>query len=402
MSGNRRIAPGREGGIPVQTAGVESFAAYLRMLKHRSGRGFDRLGKQAGVSSSSLHRYCSGTSVPPDYRVVHSFAKACGASPDELRQLHRLWAIADAEREADAATGTGRQPGAESPAWPGPAPLADDEPTSDVGTGGVRTGSAGGAPGDGAPTGSLPARQPAEVLLPMTASVPIRTITTPGRGLTRWSLRARWVTAAVVAMLVVGTVAWAVVDRATGDDRPLFSSACEPLVAMGEHDDCVWEVQKLLAEAGAKLAVDGEFGPETLRRVTAFQVLAGLPARGIVDEATKKALYAGKVDMRAWSASKVEKLIRDTFPEEPAVAVAVAKCESKLDPLYLIPNTDGTRNWGVFVISDRRLTDLNGTPKQAFDPVWNVKAARALYDKRHDWKDWSHCASAVAKAKPKP
>jgi hypothetical protein len=364
----------------VQTAGVESFAAYLRMLKHRSGRGFDRLGKQAGVSSSSLHRYCSGTSVPPDYRVVHSFAKACGASPDELRQLHRLWAIADAEREADAATGTSRPAGGEADPWTGPA--ADLRPDEDEST------------------GSLPAaRQPADVLLPLTASVPVRTITTPGRGLARWGRRVRWVTVVVLATLLVGTVAWAVVDRTTGDDRPLFASGCEPLVAMGEHDDCVWEVQKLLAEAGARLAVDGEFGPETLRRVTAFQVLAGLPARGIVDDATKRALYAGRVDLTTWSTSKVEKLVRETFPEEPAAAVAVARCQSRLDPMWISPNTDGSRNWGVFQISDRRLADLGGTPTTAFDPTWNVKAARTLYDARHDWKDWPHCASAAAKAK---
>ncbi|MDX3070676.1 helix-turn-helix transcriptional regulator, partial [Streptomyces sp. ND04-05B] len=64
------------------------------MLKDRSGRGYDRLGKEAGVSGSSLHRYCSGLSVPTDYRVVHAFAKVCGAGAEELRELHRLWALA--------------------------------------------------------------------------------------------------------------------------------------------------------------------------------------------------------------------------------------------------------------------------------------------------------------------
>jgi hypothetical protein len=383
----------------VQTAGVESFAAYLRMLKHRSGRGFDRLGKQAGVSSSSLHRYCSGTSVPPDYRVVHSFAKACGASPDELRQLHRLWAIADAERETDAAT----------------RPTADLWPAAEAADGAVRTERAvrteqADLPPEAVagvadePVEALPAtRQQAEMLLPMTASVPVRTITAPPRGLARLARlgrRPRWIAVAAAAALLLGATAWLAVDRVTGDDRPLFTPACQPLVAMGEHDDCVWQVQTLLAEAGAKLAIDGDFGPETLRRVTAFQVMAGLPARGVVDEATKKALYAGGVDMRTWSASKVEKLVRAAFPEEPDVAVAIARCQSRLDPMWISPNTDGTRNWGLFQISDRRLSDLGGTPRQAFDPAWNVRAARTLYDARHDWKDWPHCASAAKKAKP--
>src|SRR5689334_18342413 len=74
------------------------------MLKERSGRGYDRLGKEAGVSGSSLHRYCSGLGVPTDYRVVHAFAKVCGASAEELRELHRLWALADTERDVPAAT----------------------------------------------------------------------------------------------------------------------------------------------------------------------------------------------------------------------------------------------------------------------------------------------------------
>jgi Helix-turn-helix domain/Putative peptidoglycan binding domain/Lysozyme like domain len=393
----------------VQSAGVESFAAYLRMLKHRSGRGFDRLGKQAGVSSSSLHRYCSGTSVPPDYRVVHSFAKACGASPDELRQLHRLWAIADAERETDAAT----------------RPAAGPRPAAGSAGGGVRTAAVVRTPPTELPPEAVAgvadepldppvAARAAAQVLPMTASVPLRTLAPP-RGLARLSLarlglarirlarigrhgRGAAVAAAAAGLLVLGATAWVVVDRAAGDDRPLFASACEPVVAMGEHSDCVWQVQTLLAAAGAKLAIDGDFGPETLRRVTAFQVLAGLPARGVVDDATKKALYAGGVDMKTWSAATVEKLIRDTFPEAPDVAFAIAKCQSRLDPMWISPNTDGTRNWGLFQISDRRLTDLDGTPRQAFDPTWNVRAARTLYDRRHDWKDWPHCASAARKA----
>lgn len=91
-----------EGGFVIASAQTDKFAAYLRMLKGRSGRGFDRLGKQAGISGSSLHRYCSGLSVPVDYRVVHSFAKVCGASAEELRELHRLWVLADAGKDAAA------------------------------------------------------------------------------------------------------------------------------------------------------------------------------------------------------------------------------------------------------------------------------------------------------------
>src|SRR5689334_12495007 len=206
------------------------------MLKDRSGQGYERLGKQAGASGSSLHRYCSGKSVPADYRVVHSFAKVCGASPAELRELHQLWALADAGRV--------------------------DEPEQ-----------AGAAPGDDA---APPRRRLAYAA-----------------------------TAVAVVVLLAGGLVWFTAGSsapATGRyaDRMLFSEGCRPPVSMGQHDECVTEVQNLLVAAHGRLSVDGSFGPETLRRVTAFQVLAGLPARGVVDEATKTALYDHRASMATW------------------------------------------------------------------------------------------------------
>ncbi|MCC9742714.1 helix-turn-helix domain-containing protein [Streptomyces sp. MNU89] len=74
---------------------------------------YEALARKSGMSGSSLHRYCRGTSVPQDYGSLHRLAVACGAAPDELRTLHRLWALADAARERDAAgSGTRRRSGA--------------------------------------------------------------------------------------------------------------------------------------------------------------------------------------------------------------------------------------------------------------------------------------------------
>ncbi|MDQ7811003.1 helix-turn-helix domain-containing protein [Amycolatopsis sp. A133] len=315
---------------------TDKFAAYLRMLKDRSGQGYERLGKQAGASGSSLHRYCSGKSVPADYRVVHSFAKVCGASTEELRELHQLWALADA----------GRVDEAEQPA--------------------AATGA------DGAPS--------------------------PRR-------RGYLAVAVAVVLLVTGGLVWLTADGsvpATGRyaDRMLFSPACEPPVSMGQHDECVTEVQNLLVAAEGRLSVDGSFGPETLRRVTAFQVLAGLPARGVVDEATKNALYDHRTSMATWSAAVVEQRIRAVFTEAPDTAVAIARCASFLDPLWVLPNTNGSRNWGVFQISDARLLDLGGTPRRAFDPVWNIDAAHRLWSVHHDFHDWPACSAALETPQP--
>lgn len=354
---------------------IEKFAAYLRMLKNRSRRGYDRLGKEAGVSGSSLHRYCSGLSVPADYRVVHAFAKVCGASAEELRELHRLWALADTDRDAPAPTVDAPPLTVEDNPEPEP-----DEPAVPV--------LASPVPDDVTP----PETTPDETGEPRRFRVP-----------EKWSSRFA-VLAAVVAVVLVAGFVW-MPDSGSGGTSSaaggglLYSSACKS-VSMGQHDDCVREVQTLLARAKGKLAIDGDFGPETLRRLTAFQVLAGLPATNAVDDATKKALYAQKVNMTTWSPAEVTKRVREVFVEEPDTAVAIARCASFLDPLYVLPNTNGSRNWGVFQISDARLRDLDGTPLRAFDPDWNIKAAHRLWSVRHDFHDWPSCEAAL-KDEPK-
>ena len=326
------------------TLHADKFAAYLRMLKDRSGQGYERLGRQAGASGSSLHRYCSGKSVPADYRVVHSFAKVCGASAEELRELHQLWALADAGR-------------------------VDEAPSEHV--------------------------EPSPPVSPATE----RQATDED---VVWSPRRRGYAALAIAIVVLlaGGLVWVTADGsepAAGRyaDRMLFSPACQPPVSMGQHDECVTEVQNLLVAAQGRLSVDGSFGPETLRRVTAFQVLAGLPARGVVDEATKNALYDHRTSLAGWSGAMVEQRIRAVFTEAPDTAVAIARCASFLDPLWVLPNTNGSRNWGIFQISDARLLDLGGTPRQAFDPGWNIDAAHRLWSAHHDFHDWPSCSAAL-------
>jgi hypothetical protein len=75
--------------------------------------------------------------------------------------------------------------------------------------------------------------------------------------------------------------------------------------------------------------------------------------------------------------------------------VAIADCQSFLDPLHILPNTNGTRNWGLFQISDARLRELGGTPREALDPEWNIQAARKLWSRDRDFGDWPHCERAA-------
>ncbi|MDX3640704.1 helix-turn-helix domain-containing protein [Streptomyces sp. MB09-02B] len=360
------------------TVDPERFAAFLRSLKERSGLSYEALAQRTGSSRSSLHRYCSGSFVPPDYGPVHRFALICGASPTELRELHRLWAVADMSRMRDAGEGAGEgkaegeSKSPEAVGSPARTDVTEPVPTAVV---------------DAAPTatGTGTAAAAAAAVNP-------------------WRRRALPILGLCLLLLVAGGT-WmtlATRQRAAAEDaddgRLLFSAACAEPVGMGQHDTCVEEVQRLLAAAGADISVDSSFGPQTLRRVTAFQVLHDLDPDGVVGTETKRALYAPKARVRSWSPKKVRQRIRQVFAEDPDHAVAIADCQSFLDPLHILPNTNGTRNWGVFQISDTRLRELGGTPRKALEPEWNIQAAHRLWERAGDFGDWPYCERAYTES----
>lgn len=80
----------------------------------------------------------------------------------------------------------------------------------------------------------------------------------------------------------------------------------------------------------------------------------------------------------------IEEKIREIFPEDPDTALAIAKCESNLNPLAISHTNDG----GIFQINwihDTRLAKL-GLDKFNVDD--NLKFARILYDERK-WLPWT-------------
>ncbi|MER5931755.1 helix-turn-helix transcriptional regulator [Streptomyces sp. NPDC002054] len=87
------------------------FAGLLRELKDRSGHSYGTLAKRLHMSTSTLHRYCTGDVVPTDYAPVERLARLCKASPEELVELHRRWVMADANRPRK-----GVEPGAKAAA----------------------------------------------------------------------------------------------------------------------------------------------------------------------------------------------------------------------------------------------------------------------------------------------
>lgn len=112
------------------------FAALLKDLKDRSGRSYGVLAGKLHVSTSTLHRYCNGDAVPNEFAPVERFARVCGASGDELVEVHRRWIVADAaRRRPPAGTAPGAvaaAPAADAADASAPDPVSADVPVAGV------------------------------------------------------------------------------------------------------------------------------------------------------------------------------------------------------------------------------------------------------------------------------
>ncbi|MFG3410394.1 helix-turn-helix domain-containing protein [Streptomyces sp. NPDC048142] len=75
-----------------------ALAERLSALREGSGRTYASLARRIGVSGSTLHRYCTGRTVPAEFAPVERLARWCGAPAAEREALHRLWILADGER----------------------------------------------------------------------------------------------------------------------------------------------------------------------------------------------------------------------------------------------------------------------------------------------------------------
>ncbi|MGW0467449.1 helix-turn-helix domain-containing protein [Streptomyces sp. NPDC003027] len=151
-------------------AAVEEFARLVHALKTRDGRSYEALGRRLSVSASTLHRYCSGATVPEEFAVVDHLALLCGAEEEERRALELAWSRADRTRRPPV-------PGPDTEPEPGPEPKPAPEPE---------------------PTPE-PASEPDPELEPVHARV-------PGLPSERRRRRWGWVGLVVGALAVVGTV----------------------------------------------------------------------------------------------------------------------------------------------------------------------------------------------------
>ncbi|WP_416874690.1 helix-turn-helix domain-containing protein [Kitasatospora sp. SC0581] len=175
---------------------ADDLAALLGELKERSGLSYGTLAKRLHLSTSTLHRYCIGAVVPPEFAPLDRLARLCRATPQELMELHRRWILADGARRAR----PGQEAGVSAPAAaavPAAVPAPVPEPVREADTGPAPSGP---APSEPTPDGPPDGEEDEPVAVGVPAGGPA-----PGRG------RRRVLLAAVTAAAVLGAVAFSLV-----------------------------------------------------------------------------------------------------------------------------------------------------------------------------------------------
>ncbi|WP_223267822.1 helix-turn-helix domain-containing protein [Streptosporangium nondiastaticum] len=190
--------------------GAGDLAELLRELKERSGLSYGVLAKRLHVSTSTLHRYCSGAAVPAEFAPVERLARLCRATPEELMEVHRRWIVADATRGRKQQAGPAAT--AETGDFAAKAEAGDSAAREEPGPGeGPAASEKAGAP-EGAESRERPASDAAPMTPPM---APPARAAAPQRGrLPRRAVLAA--IAAAAAVTVLGSAALAV--TLTGGD----------------------------------------------------------------------------------------------------------------------------------------------------------------------------------------
>jgi hypothetical protein len=73
---------------------ARGLADLLEQLKHRSGRSYESIGRRINASKSAVHRYCTGASLPQEFGTIERIGRCCGATAEEMHELHRAWLAA--------------------------------------------------------------------------------------------------------------------------------------------------------------------------------------------------------------------------------------------------------------------------------------------------------------------
>lgn len=95
-----------------------------------------------------------------------------------------------------------------------------------------------------------------------------------------------------------------------------------------------------------------------------------------------------------WTEERIIKELRDTFPETPNTAVAIARCESGLKMIQSNQILDYGReqSYGIMQVHAKvheGTAVALGLGDYKTDIAENIKMARHIYDNAGDWSDWT-------------
>ena len=87
---------------------------------------------------------------------------------------------------------------------------------------------------------------------------------------------------------------------------------------------------------------------------------------------------------------EIEKQIKNTFPKNYKIAIAIAKCESQLDKKAIGDTTTKYQSTGLFQIRElpQRMKYYNLTTEKLQDPTINILMAHIIYN-RSGWSPWT-------------
>ena len=91
-----------------------------------------------------------------------------------------------------------------------------------------------------------------------------------------------------------------------------------------------------------------------------------------------------------WTRPELERLVRDTFPEDPDRAMRIVECESRFDP-NAVSVTDDHGLWQINRVHMRPGGVAHGVGPAIYDPVVNSRVARAVHDEAGGFRPWT-CA----------
>ncbi len=196
--------------------------------------------------------------------------------------------------------------------------------------------------------------------------------------------------------------------------------------ANGEYADTLAALDEAEKAAADQLSVtEGELAQAEKDRAKAAKDLAKEEAAAAkaIDAAISSAISAARAQAAytvplggdyggavprggSTSTSEVLDLVSAAFPaDQVGNAMAVSRCESGHGNRVSKPNTNGSRDFGVFQINDGGtlqaslraigvgFSDITEARKKALDPAINVRLARVIWDSR-GWQPWT-CAAKL-------